>query len=194
MLECAKDAGVTILSNRDFSPNSKGTVDNVGTYTRAPYSVVMLDENGNEVTAGGDYAIKVHVTDNKGQYGGNIAFYENVSSAISMKNLLGETNISKADYGRQIKLTLKIFDTTSRTLQLKLNSMTSSGSGVMDYGLPLHNITTVAGEWMTITIPYVVYDTDFGKASNTTKTASLTRRNSSATQPANTLTMNTTLS
>ncbi|MBE6536783.1 MAG: hypothetical protein E7673_02395 [Ruminococcaceae bacterium] len=165
MLKGAKTAGTTTLSDRDFSDKT-----NVGTYGLAPHAMVMLDANGNEVTSGGDSAIKVYVKDNEGQYGGGIAFYENVTTVLSMQNLLGTTKISKADYGRQIELTLKIFDTTSRTLQLKLNSMTSSSKGIMDYGLPLHNITTKAGEWMTITIPYVVYDTDYGTGSNATKT------------------------
>ncbi len=164
MLKAGKTAGVSTLADRDFSTNA-----NVKTYADAPYSIVKLDENGNE-SASGDAAIKVYVKNNEGRYGGGDVFYENVTTVLGMQNLLGTNAISKADYGRQIEITVKVFDTTSRTLQLKLNGMTSSSTGVMDYDIPLHNITTVAGEWMTITIPYVVYDTDYGKGSSTTKT------------------------
>ena len=164
MLKAGKVAGVSTLADRDFS-----TTANVKTYADAPYSIVKLDENGKEA-ASGDAAIKVYVKNNEGRYGGGDVFYENVTTVLGMQNLLGTTNISKSDYGRQIELTVKVFDTTSRTLQLKLNGMTSSSAGIMDYDIPLHNITTVAGEWMTITIPYVVYDSDYGKTSSTTKT------------------------
>ena len=164
MLKAGKTAGVSTLSDRDFSSNA-----NVGTYSDAPWSIVQLDANGNEV-ASGDSAIKVYIKNNEGRYGAGDVFYENVTNALSMKNILGSDKITKADYGRQIELTLTIFDTTSRTIKLSLNGMTSSSTGIMDYDMPIHNITTKAGEWMTITIPYVVYDTDYGKTSNNTKT------------------------
>ena len=164
MLKADKPMGVSTLSDRDFSTNA-----NVGTYSDAPWSIVKLDENGNE-TANGDSAIKVYVKNNEGRYGAGDVFYENVTNVLSMKNILGSDKITKADYGRQIELTLTIFDTTSRTIKLSLNGMTSSANGIMDYDMPLYNITTKAGEWMTITIPYVVYDTDYGKTSSNTKT------------------------
>ena len=163
MLKGAKSAGTTTLADRDFS-----TMDNVRSYNYS--ALVQLDENGNEVTSGGDYAVKAYIKNNVGQYGAGDVFYENVSNAIAMQNLLGTSKITKADYGRQIEITLKIFDTTSRTLQLQLNGMTNSANGIMDYDIPLYNINTKAGEWMTITIPYVVYDTDYGTTSNNTKT------------------------
>ncbi len=163
MLKSAKAAGTSVLSDRDFS-----TMDNVRSYNYS--ALVQLDENGNEVESGGDYAVKAYIKNNAGQYGAGDVFYENVSGAIAMQNLLGTGKITKADYGRQIALTLKVFDTTSRTLQLQLNGMTNSANGIMDYDIPLYNINTKAGEWMTITIPYVVYDTDYGTTSNNTKT------------------------
>ena len=47
--------------------------------------------------------------------------------------------------------------------------MTKKANNTIDLHQPLYNITTVAGEWMEIEIPYVVYDTDYGIVSNQKK-------------------------
>ena len=162
-LKTEKEIGTKILENRDFSVKN-----NLGTYTQAPSVIVKLDENGNEVSSG-DSAFKIYVADNEGRYGGGDVHYENVASVLAIQKVLGTNSVTKDDYGRQIYITVKFMDTDSRTIQFKMWGMTNSALKVMDYDVPLYNITTKAGEWMSVTIPYTVYEPDYGHTSNNTQ-------------------------
>ena len=163
-LKTEKNAGVTTLENRDFSVTT-----NLGTYAQAPSSIVKIDANGNE-SENGDSAFKIYVADNEGRYGGGDVHYENVASVLAIQKVLGTSKVTKDDYGRQIGITVKFFDTDSRTIQFKMWGMTNSSLGVMDYDIPYYNINTKAGEWMTVTVSYTVYEPDYGHTNNNTQT------------------------
>ena len=163
-LKTEKTSGTTVLENRDFSVTT-----NLGTYTQAPSAIVKLDADGNEVSSG-DSAFKIYVADNEGRYGGGDVHYENVASVLAIQKVLGTNKVTKDDYGRQIFITVRFMDTDSRTIQFKMWGMTNSSLKVMDYDIPYYNINTKAGEWMTVTIPYTVYEPDYGQTNNNTQT------------------------
>ena len=161
----------TSANNVILSQSFDGTKGNASTFSTAPTSTVMLDAENNEttdITRAVKTALKVHVNDNNGKYPGSV-YYQNVTGAFTYGNLLGTNNISLDDYGRTFTVKLKVYDTVSRTVQLKLNGMTKKANNTIDLSQPLYNIKTKAGEWMEIEIPYTVYDTDYGIVSNQKK-------------------------
>ena len=142
---------------------------NVGGYSYSRHELVKIDENGNESETGAITAVKAWAINNEGRYGAGDVFYDNLTNLISYKNIIGSKAISRDDYGRSFTITLRVYDTVSRTLEVKLGGMTDSKKGTLDYEQPLHHVTTKAGEWLNITVPYVVYDTDYGFKSNQVK-------------------------
>ena len=178
LMERAGDSVVLWLKTQKASANSvivsqsfNGTTGGVSTVSKAPVSSVMLDANNNETTDSSKAvktALRVHINDNNGSYNGSV-YYQNVTTAFTFGNLIGTKNLTLDDYGRAFTVKLKVYDTVSRTLQIKLNGMTKKANNTIDLYQPLYNITTKAGEWMEIEIPYVVYDTDYGVVSNQKK-------------------------
>ena len=166
-LKAKKVSGDSVILTQSFD----GTTGGVSTVTKAPVSSVMLDESNGETTDPSKAvktALRVHINDNLGSYNGSV-YYQNVTTAGTFGNLLGTTNLTLDDYGRAFTVKLKVYDTVSRTLQIKLNGMTKKANNTIDLYQPLYNITTKAGEWMEIEIPYAVYDTDYGVVSNQKK-------------------------
>lgn len=98
------------------------------------------------------------------EFAGNHIFYNNRGvNSLTVKNILGPNKLTEADYGRKFRISVKVYDTVSRWIQLKLNSNTSSSEEIVDYLNPMYNYTTTADKWTTYTFDYTVYDTDFGK-------------------------------
>ena len=166
-LKAKKASGDSVIVSQSFN----GTTGGISTVSKAPASSVMLDENNNETTDSSKAvktALRIHIKDNEGSYNGSV-YYQNVTTAFTFGNLIGTKNLTLDDYGRAFTVKLKVYDTVSRTLQIKLNGMTKKANNTIDLYQPLYNITTKAGEWMEIEIPYVVYDTDYGIVSNQKK-------------------------
>jgi len=166
-LKAQKASGTSVILSQSFN----GTKGNATTFSAAPYSTVMLDANNAETTDSSKAvktALKVHVNDNNGKYPGSV-YYQNVTTAFTYGSLIGTNNVSLSDYGRSFTVKLSIYDTVTRTVQLKLNGMTKKANNTIDLDQPLYNIKTVAGQWIDVEIPYTVYDTDYGIVSNQKK-------------------------
>ena len=163
LLKAGKNAGTTLIKENDFS-----TLTDVSTKSQAPHQLIMVDENGNVVTEGGDNVVSVYL--NPRVYDAGDVNYENVTGILNLNKIIGSQKVTDADYGRRFTITLKFFDTESRTLQIRMSHMTNASLGVMDEWAPYYNLRTVAGQWREFTFDYVVYDTEYGIGSNVVKT------------------------
>ena len=163
LLKTGKNAGTTLIKENDFS-----TLADVSTKSQAPHQLIMVDQNGNVVTEGGDNVVSVYL--NPRVYDAGDINYENVTGILNFNKIIGSQKVTDADYGRRFTITLKFFDTESRTLQIRMSHMTSANLGVMDEWAPYYNIRTVAGQWQEFSFDYVVYDTEYGIGSNVVKT------------------------
>ena len=106
---------------------------------------------------------EVKVNTNDGKFGNGHTFYQGVNTAFSLKGIIPET-LTADDLGRQFVFSVRIFDTVSRVIQLKYDTNTNRVDyGVKDYDHPIINVRTKANEWITVELPYTVYDADYGK-------------------------------
>ena len=78
------------------------------------------------------------------------------------KGINGGAAVTKADYGRRFTVTLRVYDTTSRSMQIWFNDCTDGSKTTGDYDYTRAVVQTVANQWMEITVPYVVYEMDYG--------------------------------
>ncbi|MBR2650561.1 MAG: Ig-like domain-containing protein, partial [Clostridia bacterium] len=158
-LSAGKAAGTSEIKHLDLS----GVTD---VTAWAPYQLVKLDENGNEA-ASGDSAISVYI--NPTTYNAGDVNYSKMGGAFAIKNLIGSSALTDADYGRMFTVKVKFYDTVSRTLQLKMRNATSQANGVLDTQAALYNLTTRANEWGEFEFPYVVYDSEYGAGASLVK-------------------------
>lgn len=107
-------------------------------------------------------SLKIVKTDSGSKYNQHVIYNSSRMPAVTVSNILG-FKITEDDYGRKFTFKVRLYDTISRVVQLKLNTNTNSGQEVADYDNPMYNFTTKANEWMTYEFDYAVYDTDYGK-------------------------------
>ena len=120
----------------------------------------------------GTDALCVKIRDNTGTFNGSV-FYLKLSTAVTIPNLLGTEPLSMQDVGRCFTVQVKLFDTTSRTVQLMLNGCTSGKENLLDYRRSIYDITTEAGAWTTFAFDYEVYEPLFGEIGRQTKTLTI---------------------
>ena len=112
----------------------------------------------------GTSSAKVYVTANirangSMQYPNELPFYANATTAITAKNILG-ANVSASDLGRQFRITIRLYDTDTRIVQLGLNRV--SGDMVHDKHTASYNFMTEAGKWQEFSFDYTVYESMYG--------------------------------
>lgn len=150
LLKEEKAQGVTDIYTSDFANNSNKC-------TVAEMTSISLDTAPDSTPS-----LKVVKTDSGSKYTNHVIYNSSRMPAFTVSNILG-FKITEADYGRKFTFKVKVYDTVSRFLQLKLNTNTHSTQEVADYDNPMYNFTTKAGEWITFSFDYAVYDTDYGK-------------------------------
>lgn len=89
-------------------------------------------------------------------------FYNNGTTLFTASNLFTSSAITTADYGRKFTVSMRVYDTVSRLIQLSLTPAYTATNGVHDFDVERHNFKTVAGEWTTLTFDYVVYEPSYG--------------------------------
>ena len=114
----------------------------------------------------GESAAKVYVTANirasgSMQYPNEKAFYANATTAMTVNNLFGNT-LTENDLGRKYRVTVRLYDTDTRIVQLSLNRV--SGEMVHDQNSVNYNYKTTAGEWQELSFDYTVYESLYGDA------------------------------
>lgn len=172
-----------IFRDEFTSVNSSGKTPlgtTFGNYVRSADSVYEKGEKLEAAIApGGADAIKFVMGMNGSRYP-NIEgypvdneFYARTTASVFHTSIFGSEPLSERDYGRRFEITIRVFDTTSRTIYAYVESMTGvhldNAYSTMDYNIALNNFTTKANEWCEFTLYYTVYDSDFGKVSEYTK-------------------------
>ena len=90
----------------------------------------------------------------------NDVFYGNLSmgAVIANQSAIGGTALTDDDVGRRFRFSFRVYDTVERTVSVSLNDCTSEANGIFDpYGYN-YNLRTKAGEWVTFTFEYDVYE------------------------------------
>ena len=113
----------------------------------------------------GTSAAKVYVTANVKsngslQYPHERLYYVNLTSAMTVKQLFGST-LTESDLGRQYRVTMRVYDTDTRYMQLALNRV--SGNLVHDKNVANYVFETEAGKWQEISFDYTVYEPMYGE-------------------------------
>ena len=114
------------------------------------------------VSVGGRKAMQTVVT--KPTVKGVSKYYLATTRAFNWSNVTYDT-ITKEDIGRTYTFSIDVYDTISRTIQIRLKGMTSSSADVIDYDRSFYNFNTKAGEWTTFEFSYTVYEPTYGEVS-----------------------------
>ena len=61
---------------------------------------------------------------------------------------------------------MRVYDTVQRQMRIQGKSVTSKNDKMLDYDRLIYNFTTKAGGWVEITVPYTVYETEYGTIGN----------------------------
>ena len=100
------------------------------------------------------------------KYGVSAGYSGWYPTAWENKKLINNGNpVTEADYGRTFTVTLRLLATASRPIQIWFNDCTSQDLERMDYSYSRVNVIATEGEWMEISIPYTVYEMDYGVSS-----------------------------
>ncbi len=93
-------------------------------------------------------------------------YYDNVTSVFTYSNITGSNNVA-ANEGKRFVISFDVYDTVTRKLQVKLNTMTNrTGYGTIDYDHIIFTVDTKANEWTHVEFTYDVYETKYGFASD----------------------------
>lgn len=112
----------------------------------------------------GTGAAKVYVTANirangNLQYPTERPYYVNLTTAMTVNQLFGSI-LTKGDLGRRYRVTMSVYDTDSRYMQVSLNRV--SGTLVHDKDSVNYIFRTDADKWQDISFDYTVYEPKYG--------------------------------
>ena len=102
----------------------------------------------------------------------NVEYYTFIE-AFRFNFIVSQNNLSPEELGRKISVSFRIYDTTSRRVNVYFRNATSEKNGIADYGGQMQNITTVAGEWIDITLNLTIHEPMFGNGGNIRKSLHL---------------------
>ena len=119
----------------------------------------------------GTAAIRVHITPNVRADGTsnyvNSLYYPSYYTILNSSGLFAK--ITEGDLGRKYTVTLRVFDTVSRDINLKLSSATSEYNKILDFDYSYFTVETKANEWTEISFEYTVLDPLYGSTALGTK-------------------------
>lgn len=117
--------------------------------------------NGEPITA-----LKHNLTYGVAKYGVSHGYSGWYPTAWENKKLInGGSPVTASDYGRSFTITVRLMATASRSIQFWLNDCTLEALERMDYSHSRLNVIAEAGEWIEVSIPYTVYEMDYGVTS-----------------------------
>ncbi len=85
-------------------------------------------------------------------------FYQYPAAAVTCDALIGSEPMTVADIGRRFRISLKIYDTSERYVNLSLSHVTSRENSITDHRRGMMNLVTVPGEWVEASLDYTVYE------------------------------------
>ena len=127
------------------------------TQSYVEYSYVEID---------GEKAMKVVIKTNQGQYKGDHYYYSYRNVLQASKAIANGKVLTKEDLGRTFLITFRIYDTVARQMRIQGKSVTSKNDKMLDYDRLIYNFTSKKDEWIEVTVPYTVYETEYGTIGN----------------------------
>lgn len=110
-----------------------------------------------DVTPDGVNALKITTVNESVKYDNN-HFYQNPVTILKNKEIIKKGNLVEEDVGRRFVISMRIYDTASRIITVKLNNCSSSSKQVVDYNGHMFNYWTKANDWIDIEFEYTVYE------------------------------------
>ncbi|MBQ8380622.1 MAG: Ig-like domain-containing protein [Clostridia bacterium] len=171
---CSVGDDITLLLR---SRKQSGVLDN--------YSYVVGDstvKKGSYITATVDTApdsdstaaLKVIVGLDKTYQKQDHTFYQYPVTLFTNNTLISSSKLTEADLGRKFRITLSIYDTTERLINIRLNSATSLDEKTIDVDGSIYNFYTAKDQWKDLSFDYTVYETDFGDIGEQVKKLTVT--------------------
>ena len=134
-------------SGMDYSYGGRITKEST-TFDGESVVKLVVGNNGGYTVPG--YDTKVNV------------FYSNLTTVVTNNKILGSSKITAADIGRKFTITVRVYDTVSRTIQLSLNNTNNKTEQIIDLNSQIYNFRTEANRWSEFSIDYVVYEPTYG--------------------------------
>ena len=148
LLKADKAAGGAVVTNETFD-------------TYKPSNSKLNITTGASID--GKTALKISL-ENAVTVKGVSKYYPKNTHLFTYGKVTGTSASSIENYGRRYLIELDIYDTISRTVQFKLNSMTKREAyGTIDYNNIFFAVTTTANDWTHVSFIYEVYEPDYGK-------------------------------
>ncbi len=155
LLSAAKAAGENIY-NLEF--NNASSLSNLTLQKYVPATIAEAPDG----TVAAEMKVGINVAaDGKQQYSYE-TFYANTTDGFISKLALGGKALTEADLGRRYRISMRVYDTDTRVVQMSLNGAYTSTNRVYDQNVSSYNFMTRAGEWVTMSFDYVVYEPMYG--------------------------------
>ena len=165
LLKTDKSAGVFDISHQIFD----GTDLNIGN------SQFCIVESATVPDGSGMSAVKVHITPNVRADGTsnyvNSLYYPSYYTVMNRSGLFAK--ITEDDLGRRYTVTLRVYDTVSRDINLRLSSATNESNQILDFDYNYFTVETKANEWTEISFDYTVLAPLYGSTALSTKSLSV---------------------
>ncbi len=152
LVKAEKTAGNTTLFSWDGTGNRPSAIGVSGTVES---SVTTLEDNG---------VLEIGKTKPTATYPLD-PFYNNLSynTVINATGIIKAGNLSYDDIGRRITVSFRVYDTTSRILQIFVKDASNRANNVLDYNGTVYSVTTKANEWTHVSFTQDIYDpAEFG--------------------------------
>lgn len=165
-LDITEVAANNLGKTLNFLIKAKRATDEAYSYSGKDYSYGGRTTHTSE-TVLGEAAIKVVLGDNGGYTVPGYdekknVFYSNLTTAFSNSKILGSSKITEADMGRTFVITVRVYDTVERVVQLSLNNANNKTYETIDLEAQLYNFKTVPNKWTDLSFEYTVYEPSYG--------------------------------
>ena len=130
----------------------------LGTVTKGRYVTLTANATAPDGTA----ATEIVPGISKQYAAQNHYYYQYPSEMFTTNKLIKSDALTLDDVGRRFTITLRVYDTVTRLVNVRLNGATSLDYGTIDVEGSIYNFYTSAGEWVEFSFEYVVTELDFG--------------------------------
>jgi len=109
----------------------------------------------------GSTALKIVEMQPNNQYTSMEEIYDNITTVAAKHGPIkaGTNNVlTNSDLGRKFKISFRVYDTCSRTMQAYIKSPTSNTDEISDYNWVVKNFYTEPNKWVNVELEYVIYE------------------------------------
>lgn len=147
LVKAEKTAGNTTLFSWDGTGSRPSAIGVSGT---VEYSITTLEGNG---------VLEIGKTKPTATYPLD-PFYNNLSynTVINATGIVKSGNLSYDDTGRRITVSFRVYDTTSRILQIFVKDASNRANNILDYNGTVYSVKTKANEWVDVSFTQDIYD------------------------------------